>query len=109
MPEITAELMFWQEVISEAASECGVTLTAEQLECFAKSAEMAHENYGLSFYEPESPYPGEIKRLEAEVKREREKIHCRICNGTGTTVTYGGTMMGTSRCWKCHGEGRYDK
>ncbi len=45
---------YWQEYISQAADECGLKLTKEQLECLASSAEAGHEYYGMAFYSPPS-------------------------------------------------------
>ena len=47
-------------------------------------------------------------KLEKELQRERDKVHCKQCNGSGRTVTSYGTRSGDSQCWKCHGEGRHD-
>lgn len=100
------ELEFWHECMSQAADECKVTLTGEQLDCFAESAKVAHENYGMAFYQPESPYPNEIKKLEKALAVEKAKVVCPVCKGGGSITTYGGTFQSTSSCWKCQGEGR---
>ena len=47
-------LDYWKESLSDAAEQCGLTLTREQLTCLAKAAEGAHENYGMAFYSPPS-------------------------------------------------------
>jgi len=97
---------FWQECIANAGEECGATLTAEQIAYIADAAQGAHDNYGMAFYQPESPLPREIKRLESELRKEREKISCPECKGSGRIITYGGTFQSNSHCWKCHGDGK---
>ena len=58
---------YWQDCISEAADECALKLTPEQLACLAAGAEGGHEHYGMAFY---SPPPGD--RL-GEIEREAER------------------------------------
>ena len=48
---------YWKECISDAAHECGLTMTEDQADYLAKAAELGHEHYGMAFY---SPPPGEI-------------------------------------------------
>lgn len=43
---------YWKECISIAAEECGLTLTGEQLDALASSAQAGHEHYGMAFYSP---------------------------------------------------------
>lgn len=49
---MSAQSDYWSECISEAADECGVELTAEQLAVFARTVEGGHECYGMAFYSP---------------------------------------------------------
>ncbi len=109
MASVSCESKFWAECIAEAASECGLSLTSEQLECMAEHVKGAHECYGMAFYQPESPYPAEIKRLEAQLKVERDKIACPKCKGSCVQITYGGTMQCTSQCPMCRGEGKVSR
>jgi Zn finger protein HypA/HybF involved in hydrogenase expression len=97
---------YWKECIADAASECELELTGEQLAHLAECAEGAHDNYGMASYQPESPYPREIKRLEKELEVERSKVVCPDCAGSGRRVSYGGTFMATGPCSKCHGDGK---
>lgn len=71
----TAQIDYWKECIAIAADECGVALTAEQLECIADSAKGGHECYGMSFYSPPdsdrlSDIEGEWKAKLAALQRE---------------------------------------
>jgi hypothetical protein len=43
---------YWAECISDAAEECGLDMTAEQLSSIAASVQAGHENYGMAFYSP---------------------------------------------------------
>ena len=51
-------LDYWCECVSLAAEECDLVLTDDQLTYIAESVRGGHENYGMAFYQPESPYPG---------------------------------------------------
>jgi len=57
---------YWQECIFIGAEECGLTLTDEQLECLAGSAEGGHDNYGMAFYSP--PSSDRLNAIESEWK-----------------------------------------
>lgn len=66
---------YWQECIAIAAEECDLTLTHEQLDCLASSAESGHEHYGMAFYSPpqserlneiEECWKSKLKALQAE-------------------------------------------
>ena len=66
---------YWQECIAIGAEECGLTLTSEQLECLAGSAEGGHDNYGMAFYSPPSSdrlhvIENEWKAKHAALQRE---------------------------------------
>lgn len=43
---------YWNECIAQAAEECGLKLTPEQLDCLANGAESGHKHYGMAFYSP---------------------------------------------------------
>ena len=107
--EQTAEKSYWAEVIEESLYERGITLLPKEIEAVAKDVEMAHENYGLAFYQPSGPSQTQmdLDAARKELSDERRKITCDECDGTGTTHTYGGTFMSTSQCYKCRGEGRH--
>lgn len=48
----------------------------------------------------------EIRRLEAELKKERGKTFCVHCQGTGRMTVFSGPWQGTMDCPKCGGEGK---
>lgn len=103
---------YWKECISEAAEECGAVLTDEQITCIASWAEGAHDNYrqatGLDVADRNysASKDAEIDRLKNEVKKEREKVHCRECDGRGRIITQGPYHSSDTQCWKCNGDGR---
>ena len=46
------EADYWRECISCGADECGLTMTAEQLNHLAKCVENGRDTYGMAFYAP---------------------------------------------------------
>jgi len=63
-------LDYWKDTLSDAAQQCGLTLTDEQLTCLADAAEGSHENYGMAFYSP--PSTDRISDIEREWKAKVE-------------------------------------
>jgi hypothetical protein len=66
---------YWKECISIAADECDLTLTNDQLESLAGSAQSGHEHYGMTFYSPpdsdryddiEREWKAKLKALQSE-------------------------------------------
>lgn len=98
---------YWLECVECALNEHAVLATPEQIKAIAQDIQGAHENYGMAFYQPESPYPREVKRLESELDKERSKISCRSCNGRGRITTLGPHHSSNSPCDRCNGEGKH--
>lgn len=76
---MSAQKDYWIECMSNAAEECGLSLTEDQLKCLAEFAESGHENYGMAFYQPPaSDYfdheKRELERRLKEAKQETENI-----------------------------------
>ena len=76
-------LNYWTECIAQAAENCDLELTREQLECLAEAAENGHEHYGQAFYSPpnsnritdlEKEYQQKIKRQQQEHERSLEAL-----------------------------------
>jgi hypothetical protein len=67
---------YWIESMSEAAEECELTLTKEQLECLAYNAQMCHENYGMAFYSPPSSerYEDIEREWKAKLKAKEKEL-----------------------------------
>ena len=103
---------YWRDHAEIAMDEAGLTATDKQLDTIAGVIESAHEFFGQSmghdvasanwFGDKER----EIQTLKDRLHTEQEKVVCPECKGSRVTHTYGGTMMSTSECWKCNGEGR---
>jgi translation elongation factor EF-Tu-like GTPase len=65
---MSKKIDYWKECVATAADECGVSLSAEQLQYIAESVEGCHDNYGLAFYEP----PASDMLSEVERKWEQK-------------------------------------
>jgi hypothetical protein len=72
---VSEKLQYWADCIGEAAEECGLKITKEQLDCLASAVEIGHEYMGMAFYSPpasdrisviESEASDNMKRLQAE-------------------------------------------
>ena len=111
---MTTPNRYWIECISEAAFECDANLSDDQIECIAEYAQMGHEQHsqstGLDVLNANrrDDMQRDIDGLQAAIQTERNKVHCRECDGNGTIVSHMGTLASRSRCWKCNGEGRHD-
>lgn len=78
---------YWKECISDAADECGLSMTEDQTACLARAAELGHEYFGMAFY---SPPPGErIASIEQEWKERLlalQKDYDRYVSNSETAV-----------------------
>lgn len=97
---------YWIECLESTFDEHGIEATPEQIAAVATDIEGARENMSMAFPVPESPYPGEIKRLQAEVATERSKVVCPECKGSGSYFHPGPYHSSSGACFKCHGEGK---
>ncbi len=99
---------YWSEALGEALCEIDAfnLLTSDQILQVGKSLAMAHEGYGMAFYQPLSPEPSEIKRLETELRKERSKVGCPTCGGRGRLVYNAGPWGVNTGCYTCRGEGK---
>jgi hypothetical protein len=78
---------YWKECIAEAAAECDLKLTPDQLDCLACGAEGGHEHYGMAFYSPpwsdrlsviESEAADKLKRLQADFDKYRSNAETAV-------------------------------
>ncbi|WP_425318772.1 hypothetical protein [Pseudomonas nitroreducens] len=97
---------YFAEGLAESLEEHGVEATSEQIKAIAKDVALFAESIGQALYVPESPGIREADLLQKELERERAKVVCRVCNGSGNTVSHGPHHSAHSTCWKCNGEGR---
>lgn len=104
------KLECWKETVASSLEEHGVAATQDQITAIADDVAGAHEVYGEYHYQPrgEDLLKSETDRLKAELRKERDKVQCKTCNGTGEIVQLGPTFGGYSQCWKCDGHGRHD-
>jgi len=99
---------YWEECISEAFEDAGLSATKEQIDIVTSWVEGSHDNYSMAHGHDCIPNPlaTENEQLKIDLKKEKDKITCPDCKGNGYTVSYGGTFMAESRCSACQGEGR---
>ena len=98
---------YWIEAVRDAFEDVDLVATEDQIEGVAGAMEIWHENYGLGFPTPESPYKTELEETKRALKREREKMMCEECNGKGRIREWFGPVGRGSdmQCFKCNGEG----
>ncbi len=98
---------YWNEAVSVALDEAGVTATNEQIAAIAGSIQVSHENIGMAYPTPEHPAIREASDLKRELEKERAKVVCPDCKGRGSiTTTWGSSgRSSTGRCDTCNGEG----
>jgi hypothetical protein len=101
-----AKIGYWKECIGQAAGECGLTMTDEQLMCLAQSAKDGHECYETGFHSPQydrTPDVGqELKSKYKMLERKFEdyKISAeaevrralRLGGGTGISISSSGKI-----------------
>lgn len=101
---------YWEECISVAFDEAGITATNEQIKRVANDVEIAHDNHDIYRGYPTtgtSPLDQENKQIKRMLEEEREKVICKECNGTGRDISHGPSFTVESSCWKCNGDGRH--
>lgn len=101
---------YWTIFAQEVPSDMGISLTEAQVKYLADAIEGAVENMSMycGYEAIPDPQTEEIKALKNALKEEREKVHCKTCNGNGSiTSPVGPCRSATSQCWKCRGEGRH--
>lgn len=99
---------YWQEAVACSFDEHGITATKEQISAVAKDMGDARDTIGQAFYVPEDPRDEELEKLKKALRVERDKIHCRACNGRGEIIAPCGTShVAISGCDRCAGQGRH--
>ncbi|WP_207936441.1 hypothetical protein [Pseudomonas sp. 51_B] len=100
---------YYAEGLAEAFEEHGVTATQEQIRSIANDVAGWAENVGMAFHAPAGdPREGELSDLRKQLDRERNKVVCGVCKGTGFEHFSGPYHGSTSSCYKCNGAGRHD-
>lgn len=101
---------YWVECITEACEEADLIASERQIAVIAKAVQGAHENYGMAFYSPPAGehIMRENKHLVRELERERAKVFCDDCKGTGRLRYNAGPWAVDTQCSKCHGHGKVE-
>lgn len=105
---------YWRECIGNAAEECSLSLTEEQLDALADAAQSGHENYvmasgeGVASSNWHAAHKQELADTRKALQREKDKVTCRSCSGRGWNLIRYGTRESRDECHKCHGDGRHD-
>jgi|CXWL01.1.fsa_nt_gi hypothetical protein len=99
---------YWEECIKESFDEAGIVATDAQVAIVVSWVEGGHENYGMAHGNDVigNPRDSEIETLKKQLEIEKEKRPCPDCKGSGEEVTYGGTRMSRTTCFRCNGEGK---
>lgn len=109
-------VQYWEDAIGDALCEVDKfdALTSEEMTKVAKSLQMAHESYGMAFGHDvasrnfHAQARNEEEKLRKELARERNKIVCKECGGTGRLRYTSGPWVVDTGCTKCSGDGRHD-
>ena len=99
---------YWKECVEEAFEDAGIEATQDQIDTVISWVEGAHENYGMALGHDQirSPLLDENEKISRELEKEKSKITCRHCRGSGEEVCHGPVHSGRSQCPWCNGEGR---
>lgn len=104
-----SDLAYWIEGVASSLDEHGVAATADQIAAIADDMLGGASVQGEYSYQPRGTVESEADRLGKELRRERAKVTCRSCNGTGNiTEPVGTSHWSHSQCDRCNGAGRHD-
>ena len=104
---------YWKTTILEAAQDCGLVMTDDQVDYLANAVKGSFECYGLYSGQDAIPSPSEsqTKRELEELKRkiqqktewENATVPCKTCMTSGTILDGWGRAID---CPNCNGAGR---
>lgn len=104
---------YWEECISEALDDIGLSITDDQIKTISSFVEAAHDNYGMahghdiisSNYESEAQIELRKIKHEQELTRQWELSTepCKSCTTTGIVKDGWGR---DTVCMSCNGKGR---
>lgn len=106
----TWERELYTEVVAEAVDRLGINdrlgfADIAFIGNLVAEAAGVHHDYVAPV---ENPDRAEIKRLEGELQKERNKVGCLACRGTGRVEGVAGPWHTNTPCWKCEGRGKHD-
>lgn len=107
---------YWSEAASTAIEAVGKfeLFTSTELDEIGKSLRISAECQSMAFgwdvadANLAASRDRELADLRKSLNREKNKVHCRECNGRGRIEIAAGPWVSNSQCWKCNGEGRHD-
>lgn len=103
---------YWKESVESSLEEHGVAATTNQIEQIAGDMQISQDQFGMAFGHDvadrnlRGSKDSEIADLHRKLQREKDKVHCKTCNGLGRIIEHGPCHSSESECYKCHGEGR---
>ena len=102
-------MSYFHETVSEALDQEGIDATEKQIENIAEAVQIAHDMYSEYMGHQHIPNPIKTKneKLKKELEKERNKVGCDKCNGTGSIREQWLDRCSTHTCPKCNGEGKY--
>lgn len=98
---------YWIEAVSSSFEDKGISCDDKLIKNIAEDMMLSSENMSMAFGWDVIPNPLETenKSLQADLKREKEKIICETCKGKGSLRSDGPCHFSVSQCWKCNGAG----
>lgn len=105
---------YFEEAIAEAFCEADAyelykQLTDAQKRTIDSALEGAADNVGQAFYQPENPVYAELEQTQKMLYKERNKVGCNTCRGTGRIQYMAGPWACDSQCDDCGGEGKIQR
>jgi len=100
---------YWEECISDAFDQAGMTASMDQIEIVARLVKSGHDCYGMAHGNDSirNPLESENKRLKLDLENERGKGICEKCLGDGNVVEDVLGRLCVSECQRCGGDGLY--
>lgn len=98
---------YWLEAVGEALEVAKVKATEDQIKEVAEFMQCSYDCIGMAFGHEHIPNPlkEENKKLKEQLNKEKDKVSCDKCNGTGDTIIVG-VRTSISSCYKCNGTGK---
>lgn len=102
------KLEYFIEVLSESFCNQKIKVSAEQIKLIAEDIKNSVDNMDQAFPVPDfNPYKEDSENFKKLFEQEKNKIHCKVCEGSGAITIAGPYHSSTSRCYKCNGAGRH--
>lgn len=110
------QTQYWADVLGDALCEVDKfdLFTSEEMTKIGKYLASAADGQSQAFgwdvasSNRSAELREEEETLRKELRRERDKVTCRECNGHGRLSYDAGPWAVNTECSKCRGEGRHD-